>query len=415
MAEPDSVRRKGQVDSPYAWAVAFASLFLAAAGSGTYFLVAIAIVPRAAELGVDVGSAAIPYGAAMLGMGIGGIAMGWYADRFGTFRPAVLAVLSLAAGAWIIARVESFPLIVGVYLVLFGLLGNAAFVTPLFTAATHWFERRRGVAVSLVGSGQALGGAIWPVVFHTSITNYGWHATYQGYAIFALVVMLPVALVFRRPAPVHEAVLPENGAQPATYPGLGLSPNVVTAMLCTAVVGCCIAMSMPLVHLPKYVVERGFSLGEGASILGVLMATSIVSRISWGFVCDRIGGLPTLFVTSATQATALAAMAATSSFPGLYAVAIFFGLGFGGILPCYPVILRTHLPLEGLGPRVGMIVLFGSIGMALGPEIAGRVFAETNSYSLGFAWGVAANIGNLLIVGFLNLRRLRENAALAPA
>jgi MFS family permease len=209
--------------------------------------------------------------------------------------------------------------------------------------------------------------------------------------------------------------VPATGAVAVAEPGLGLTPNLVVVLLCTAVVGCCIAMSMPLVHLPKYVVERGFTLGQGASILGVLMATSIVSRVTWGFVCDRIGGLPTLFVTSATQAAALAVMAATSSYGGLYGVAVFFGLGFGGILPCYPVILRQHLPLEGLGPRVGLIVLFGSIGMALGPEIAGRVFAVSGSYSLGFAAGVAANLGNLAIVGFLNLRRLRGLPLPSPA
>ena len=403
--QPQAAER--QVDSPYAWLVAFTSLFLAAAGSGIYFLVAVAIVPRAAELGVDVGSAAIPYGAAMLGMGVGGIVMGWYADRHGTFGPAILAVLSVALGAVIVSGTDRFWLIVVVYAVLFGFLGNAAFVTPLFTAATHWFERRRGVAVSLVGSGQALGGAVWPVVFHWSIANYGWETTYLAYAAFALVAMLPLAFVFRRRAPVDEAPGETGGGDVPDEASLGLPPNLVVVLLCTAVVGCCIAMSMPLVHLPKYVVERGFTLGQGASILGVLMATSIVSRITWGFVCDRIGGLPTLFLTSATQAGALALMAATTSHGGLYGVAVFFGLGFGGILPCYPVILRKHLPLEGLGPRVGLIVLFGSIGMALGPEIAGRVFAHSGSYSLGFAAGVAANLGNLAIVAFLNVRRLR--------
>lgn len=385
-------------------------MLMAAIGSGIYFLVGVAIVPRAEDFGIEVRSAAIPYGAAMLGMGFGGIAMGWFADRRGPFWPALVGSTAIALGAFLVSRADSFWIIVGIYALFLGALGNAAMVTPLFANATRWFERRRGVAVSMVGSGQALGGTFWPPLFHWAIESYGWRTTYFVYALFALALLVPLSFVFRRPTPVPA---PMNAAALAALAdreeraSLGFSPNTVLAMLCVAVVGCCIAMSMPLVHLPRYVVERGFSLGQGASILGVLMATSVVSRIVWGFVCDRIGGLPTLFVTSSIQASALALMALTSSFGGLYGVAVFFGLGFGGILPCYPVILREHLPLEGIGWRVGMIVLFGAVGMAIGPEVAGRVYANTGAYSLGFAAGVAANLMNLSIVGLLNLRRLR--------
>ncbi len=145
------------------------------------------------------------------------------------------------------------------------------------------------------------------------------------------------------------------------------------------------------------------------------MATSMVARIAWGFVCDRIGGLPTLFLTSATQALGLAGLAAVSAETALYGMAVLFGLGFGGILPCYPVILREELPIEGLGWRVGMVVLFGSVGMAIGPEVAGRLFAQTGAYTLGFGAGVVANLINLSIVGMLNLRRIRARALPAPA
>ena len=401
------------IDSPRAWVVAFASLFLAAAGSGIYFLVAVGLVPHAAELGVSVGSATAPYGAAMVGMGVGGIAIGWLAERLGSpFWPAVVGCLAVAVGCYGVSIAQRFETIVLLYALFLGLLGNAAFVTPLFANATHWFQRRRGVAVSIVGSGQALGGAVWPVVLDWAITDYGWRATFRGYALFAILAMLPLAWLLRRPTPVGAPAsdAPRAVARRGSGDVLGLPENAVLVLLCAAVVGCCTAMSMPLVHLPKYVVERGFTLGQGAYLLSLLMTTSVVSRLAWGFVCDRIGGLPTLLAASATQAAALALLAATSSSGGLHSAAILFGMGFGGILPCYPVILREHFRVEGLGWRVGVIVLFGSIGMAIGPGVAGRVFASHGSYPLGFAAGVAANLVNLGIITFLNLRLLGQRS-----
>jgi len=399
---------KSRVDSPYAWAIAFSALILTAAGSGALFLVGIAIVPRASEFGIDIASASLPYGLAMLGMGIGGIAMGWLADRVGPFWPAALGSLSIALGGYLVSRSEQFGSIALVYALLFGLLGNAGLVTPLFVTITRWFDERRGVAAAVVGSGQALGGALWPLVFHWSVEGFGWRATYGGYALFAAVLMLPLACVLRRPVPEEPAHQRAAGSvDPAPEPVLGLPPNLVVALLCLAIVGCCIPMSLPLVHLPKYVVERGFDLGQGARILSVAMVVSMGSRITWGFLCDRIGGLQALFIASALQATSLALMAMTSSQWGLYGVAVFFGLGFGGILPCYPVILRTHFPIEGLGWRIGVVLLFGSIGMAVGPELAGRLFAATGDYGFSFAAAVGINLVNLAIVGTLNLRHQR--------
>ncbi len=408
--------RPSEPDTGYAWVVAAASFLLAATSGGAMFLVSAVLVPHADEFGYGRGALTLTYSAAMLGAGLGGISMGRWLDRSGMFPPALLGACMVALGAFLTSRSTDLRLWLFAYGFPIGLFGLAAFISPLMANATRWFERRRGLAVSMVASGQALAGTVWPPVFTYLDTRYGWQLTFQGFGLFALAVMIPLTLVLRRPPPVV-AIGATAAARQHTLPTvLGFAPNAALAILCTAIIGCCVAMSMPMMHLPAYAIDLGFSPQRGAAMLSLLMLTSMFSRVAWGAICDHLGGLRTLFVTSLLQGMALSLMAVTRSEGGLLGVAILFGLGFGGIIPCYPVIIREYFPLEGLGWRVGVVVLFGTIGMALGPPIAGRLRETTLSYPPGFAIGVAFNVMNLCLVGALNLRRRRLfGAALAAS
>jgi len=387
-----------QVDSPYAWVVAFASLALATIGSGIFYLVGVAIVPQAATLEITVKSASLPYGAAMLGMGLGGIFMGWFSDRKGPFGPTLLGTLAIVSGSYLISTTNHFQTIVIIYGLLLGALGNAALVAPLLSNTMLWFNARRGVASAVVGAGNALGGAIWPPILYWWVTDYGVSSSYRIFALVALFTMPPLCIILRakKPSQAMQESSPEKSQ--GKVKKLVFPPPLFVGLLSVAVVGCCVAMSMPMVHLPNYVNTKGFLLGEGAILLSILMTSSVAARIIWGFICDRLGGLKTLFLASSTQAIGLIGIAASDGMTMLYLGGIVFGIGFGGILPCYPVILREHLPTEGLGFRIGLVVLFGAIGMALGPEIAGRIYASLGNYYYGFATGIAANTFNLMIV-----------------
>ncbi len=405
---------RGGPDSGHAWTVAVASVALASVGGGSYFLIAVAMQPIAAEFAIGTGPLSLAYSMAMLGMGFGGIAAGAIADRRGVAVTAVIGVFGVATGAYLVSGSESPSALVLTYGVAFGLLGNAAFVTPLYANITRWFVKHRGLAVAIVASSQALGGTYWPPVYRFAIDQWGWRATYEGYALAMLCVGLPLCLLFRRPPPEAPVVAAEAGRDTEKLV-FGLAPNFVLGLLCLAIIGCCIAMSMPMVHLVNHAQSLEISATRATLMLSLLMGVSGIARLSWGAVMDRIGALQTLFITSALQASALAMMAVATTELSLYAVAVFFGLGFGGLLPCYPVVLRDYFPLAGLGWRVGMVVAFGTIGMALGPPIAGGVFDQTGTYGLGFGVGVAANIGNLIIIGALNLRRRRDVGLLQPA
>ncbi len=404
---------ESEPDSGYAWIVAGASVALASIGGGSYFLISLALVPISVACGVGTGAVSLAYSAAMLGMGLGGIAAGAIADRRGVALPVGIGVLGVAGGAFWVSQSESVSSLVLAYGLAIGALGNAAFVTPLYANVTRWFVRHRGLAVAIVASGQALAGTYWPPLFRYGIDVWGWRATYEAYALFALGAALPLCLLLRRPPP--EAPVLSAAAGETVKPVFGFSPGVALGLLCVAIIGCCIAMSMPLVHLVNHAEALEITRTRAALMLSLLMAVSGIARLTWGAVMDRIGALQTLFITSALQASALALMALSTRELSLFAVSVFFGLGFGGLLPCYPVVLRDYFPIAGLGWRVGVIVFFGTVGMALGPPIAGGLFDELGSYGLGFGIGVAANLANLAIIGALNLRRRRFVPLAVPA
>jgi MFS family permease len=404
---------RSEPDSGYAWIVACASVALASVGAGSYFLISLALAPISAALGAGTATVSLAYSAAMLGMGLGGIAAGAVADRYGVARPLAFGVFGVAGGAYWAGQSESVSSLVLAYGLAIGALGNAAFVTPLYANITRWFVQHRGLAAAIVGSGQALGGTYWPPIFRYAMDVWGWRATYRGYAFFALCAALPLCLLLRRSPPEAPVIKAEAGV--AERPVLGLAPTFALGLLCIAIIGCCIAMSMPLVHLVNHAEALEITRTRAALMLSLLMAVSGLARLSWGAVIDRIGALQTLLITSTLQATALALMALSTRELPLFAVSVFFGLGFGGLLPCYPLILREYFPIAGLGWRVGVVIFFGTIGMALGPPIAGAVFDELGSYSLGFGVGVAANLVNLVIIGALNLRRRRHLPLALPA
>jgi len=168
-------------------------------------------------------------------------------------------------------------------------------------------------------------------------------------------------------------------------------------------------MSLPLAHVVSHVSDIGYSPARGAEVLSLMLASAAVSSFfGVGFLGGRFGGLRALFVFSSAQALFLATLAFVDSLTAVYVTAMLFGLGYGGILPCYPIIVREYLPSAEAGRRTGMIILFAGGGMALGAWLGGAIFDRTGSYQLAFLIGVVFNLGNLAIIGSLILRtRLR--------
>jgi MFS family permease len=375
---------------------------------GAAYLVVVALKPIASEFGWPRAVPSLCYSLLLIGSGIGGLVMGRLADRTGMAPPAAIGAVSLAIGAWLASVSESAIALYVAHGLFMGLLGNGAFVAPLLANVTRWFDRRRGIAVALVASGQPLAGAIWPPSLRYLTDAFGWRTAFMAYALIALVVLLPLAAVMRERPPVAGG----GGQSGRLWDGrvLGWPAELVQAALCLAIVGCCVAMAMPMVHLIAHATDLGHAGARAAEMLALLLACAFLSRLLFGMLVDRIGGLWTLFIGSAGQALTLFCFAFVHSAHGLYLTSTLFGLAFGGIVPCYAIIVRELFPASQAGWRIGAVFLFGSLGMALGGWLGGLIFDLSGTYQTAFLVGVAFNLGNLSLVGTLLHRRLHQSA-----
>ncbi|HUJ87487.1 MAG TPA: MFS transporter [Burkholderiales bacterium] len=386
-----------------------ALLLMTLGGSGMYAVV-VALPQLQAEFGVARGEASLPYTLTMVGFGLGGVLMGRLADRFGVMVPALLGSVALGVGfvaAGSAGSLWQFSLAQGL---LIGALGSAATFAPLVADISHWFTRRRGIAVAICISGNYVAGALWPPVLQHYFASVGWRQTYIGVGLFCVAAMLPLALLLRRRAPQAVAVPLGGGAASRPERPLGFSPGQLQGLLCLAGVACCVAMSMPQVHIVAYCGDLGFGPARGAEMLSMMLGFGIVSRLASGWISDRIGGLRTLLVGSGLQAIALALFLPFDGLVSLYVNSALFGLFQGGIVPSYAIIVREHFsPLEA-GQRVGTVLMATLFGMALGGWLSGEIFDLTGSYRAAFLNGIGWNLLNLAIV-FELLRRARRRVA----
>lgn len=406
------------VDSRYAWCVAFVSFFVMSFGGGVNYIIVVTLKPIAAEFDWPRAVPALCYSLALLGMGIGGIFMGSLSDRIGVARLAAMGVVMLSLGTFWAAHSDSRWELYVAHGLLIGLLGNATLFAPLLANATRWFERRRGIAIAIVASGQTIGAAIWPPIYRYLVDGYGWRQAFLVFSVAVIVLALPFTYVLRgRPPRADTGTAAQRSRSNAGMSRLGIAPGVVTGLLSIAIVGCCVAMSMPSVHLISYATDLGFSTVRAAEMLALLAGCAVLSRLMWGMVADRTGGLLALLVGSSCQALCLTAFCLIEAMPSFYVVAALFGLAYGGIVPCYALVIREYLPAENLGLHIGIVLLFGTVGMALGGWLGAAIFDAYGSYRAGFMLGVGFNALNLAVVGWLVCKSKRPGigGVAAPA
>jgi MFS family permease len=400
-------------DSRYAWARLAATLALMTIGSAAMYVVAVVLPAVQAEFGVARADASLPYTLLMVGFGLGGVLMGRLADRFGVMVPVLIGAAGLSAGFALAAHSSSILGFAVVSGLLLGLLGSSATFAPLVADTSLWFVRRRGIAVAICASGNYLAGAIWPPIVQHFVDTVGWRGAYTMLAIVSAVAMPLLALALRPRPPAAVAGVTRGGsaARPSERP-FGFSMNQAQALLCVAGVACCVAMSMPQVHIVAYCSDLGYGAARGAQMLSLMLACGIASRLISGAICDRIGGVRTLLLGSVLQGTALLLFLPFDGLVSLYVVSAMFGLFQGGIVPSYAIIVREHFPPAEAGARVGTVLMCTLFGMALGGWMSGKVFDLTGSYQAAFVNGIGWNLLNLGIV-LLLLWGARRRAAVA--
>jgi MFS family permease len=399
----------GEVESTDAWLRLVVTLTLSTIGGVGMWSVVVALPAVQTEFGVARGAASLPYTLTMVSFGLCSIAMGRLSDRFGIIVPIVIGAIALGLGyaaAAIAGSLWQYTLAQGV---LIG-AGSSATFAPLLAHTSLWFDRRRGIAVAIFASGNYLAGTLWPPVVQHFIETVGWRDTYFGIGLFCLATMLPLAFFLRRPPPVvvHEAK--HAATMPHAMHALGLSNRALQTLLVIAGLSCCVAMSMPQVHLVAYCSDLGYGPARGAQMLSLMLACGIISRLTFGFICDRIGGLRTLLLGSGLQGLALLLFLPFNGLVSLYVISALFGLFQGGIVPSYAIIVREFFSPSEAGTRVGIVITATLFGMALGGWMSGVIYDLTGSYRAAFLNGIGWNLLNVSIALFLLRRSTAEPA-----
>jgi MFS family permease len=345
-----------------------------------------------------------------MGFGSGGVVMGRITDRFGIVAAMALSIVFLGVGFVLAGLAATLWQFNAIYF-LIG-LGTSATFAPLMAEASHWFERYRGLAVTIVASGNYVAGTIWPPLVNWGVQSIGWRSTHIAIGIFCAVSMTILLIVLRMIIGAGGAR--DHGNAPPPQVDLNLSANTLTALLSIASIACCVAMAMPQVHIVAYCGDLGYGIAHGAEMLSMMMGFGIVSRIGSGFLADRIGGIRTLMVGSIAQGFALLFYLFFDSLTSLYLISGMFGLFQGGIVPSYAIIVRETMPAREAATRVGIVIFASVFGMSFGGWVSGVIFDATGSYSAAFANGLGWNVLNMaIVVGLLIRARGRGRLVMA--
>jgi len=404
--------RPSEVESTYAWVRLAASVVISTIGGVGMWAVVVALPAVQAEFGVDRADASLPYTVTLVAFAAGGIMMGRLADRFGIALPVIGGTIALSLGFALTSQATSLWQFALVHGLLIGFLGSSATFGPLIADISHWFTRRRGIAVAICASGSYLAGTIWPPIVQYFVESYGWRQTYFGIGLFCAVTILPLVGAIRRKPPgflISDAALAAAGSQAR----LGVSPNVLLGLLVVAGVACCVAMSMPQVHIVAYCGDLGYGAARGAEMLSLMRGFGVVSRLICGFIADRIGGLATVLLGSTLQAVALFLYLPFDSLPSLYLISALFGLFQGGIVPSYAIVVREYFAPGEAGTRVGVVLMATLIGMALGGWLSGALYDLTGDYQAAFVNGILWNVLNIVIILWLLVRK--RSQSMVPA
>lgn len=396
---------KDLIDGSYAWLRLAVSMLLGTIGSIGFWGVVVILPEVQAEFGVDRSDASMPYTLTMVGFAAGNVLIGRYVDRLGIVVPIIAAAVAMGigfAGASAVQNIWLFALLQGVFIG----IGTAASFGPLIADVSHWFLKRRGVAVALCACGNYVGGTIWPLVVQALMDANGWRFTYLVIAVVVVVTMVPLALMLRRPPPMMDEIPVADASTPVATDRktIDLSQRSLMILLSIAGIACCVAMSMPQVHIVAYCADLGYGAARGAEMLSLMLAGGAVTRVVSGFIADYIGGVRTLLIGSVLQGLALLFYLPFDGLMSLYVISLMFGLAQGGIVPSYAIIVREYMPAKVAAERVGFLIMMTIVGMAFGGWTSGWIFDMTGSYQAAFLHGIAWNVLNVGIMVMILFR-----------
>ena len=388
-------------DGPYSWRVIILTLVITSLSFGAVTSVPILLKPIAAEWGSGVRSVSMVHMSAMMGAGFGSLFLGRMVDRFGFFRIAIVGALATTAGLTLAAEAKQLLTLYLAFGLLVGGLGQAAFFSPIAAESSRWFCRHRSFAIAVAASGQSVGGLIVPFVLRAWSDAYGWRAALLIYGVVAGPTILLCALVFRRAAPgfaVHR--IGREAAKPLEGP---VKRRVF--LLCLALCLSNLASFIAIGHLTSYGNEQGLSSTLSVTLLSTLLGVALLSRLSIQIMGGWWGQARALFAMTAFQWSGTLALLAAHGLGSILMGAVLIGLGFGGYLPSYPVILRAMFPNHQAGRRISETYFLVFMTAGLGSWLGGYLHDLTGNYTASFGLAALSSGIALAVLGLSNRSR----------
>jgi len=402
------------MNQSYRWVIVAAGGLLGCVAIGAMFSLPVFLRPMSEATGWSVTGISTAMTIGFLAMAVASMVWGGLSDRFGP-RPVVLTgsvvlAVSLALASRAGSLVE-FQLLFGV---LVGAAAAAVFV-PMMACVTGWFDTQRGLAVSLVSAGMGMAPLTVAPFAAWLVTGYNWREAMLIIAVLTAVLMIPAALLVRRPPALEGGEAERMADEPQsgmTVRQAVLSPQFITLMLANFF--CCATHSGPIFHTVSYAVTCGIPMIAAVSIYSVEGLAGMFGRIGFGLAGDRFGAQRVLVLGLLAQAFGVLAYGFVSQLGGFYAVAMIVGFIYAGTMPLYAVIIRENFPLRMMGTIMGGTAMAGSLGMSTGPLVGGLIYDHFNGYALMYigSWGMG--LASMLILMTFRPFPARQEA-LAPA
>jgi len=382
----------------YRWVIVAAGGLIGCVALGAMFSLPVLLTPISRETGWSVTGISSAMTIGFLAMAFAAIAFGTLADRIGPRRVVLGGTIVLAASLALASRSTSllqFQLVFG--LVVGG--SAAAILVPLMAAVTGWFDTHRSLAVSLVSAGMGMAPMTMSPLAGWLVSHHDWRTALLLVAAVAAAIMIPAALLVRRPpalenpaaAPVQDAGAPAD----MTLADAVRSPQFVVLMLTNFF--CCATHSGPIFHTVSYAVSCGIPMMAAVTIYSIEGLAGLGGRVVFGVLGDRFGAKHVLVSGLLLQAFGALAYVFVRDLGGFYAVAALFGLIYAGVMPLYAVIARENFPLKMMGTVIGGTAMAGSLGMAAGPLAGGLIFDAVGSYTWLYVGSFGLGLGAFAI------------------
>jgi len=385
----------------YGWVVVAAGALMGCVAIGTVFSLAVFLQPMSDATGWSRTGISSAMTIVFVTMGVGAFGWGALTDRFGPMIVVLSGGLLLGLGLALASRATSLLEFQLIYGIIVGGAAGAVFA-PTIATVTGWFDKHRSLAVSLVSAGMGVAPMTISPFASWLIQTYDWRTAQLCIAILAWALLVPTAFLVRRPpilaaqAAGGSAAADSAAGGPAMTVGQALrSPQFI--VLATTFFACCATHSGPIFHTVSYAIACGLAPLAAVTIYSAEGLAGLAGRLVFGVAGDRFGAKRTLVVGLLIQAVGAGAYFFTRQLGEFYAVALVFGLAYGGVMPLYAVIAREYFPMRIMGTVFGAAAMVSSLGMAFGPAIGGWIYDTTGSYGWLYIGSFGVGLGAVAI------------------